>query len=283
MFRPLTFLINEEQLKRAEERRKQLYIFYIVALITNRRNCYKERIFRIFFGGDPFRDLGSTTNTPTMTRNSWTDIENAKYMAAYEEAIKLGLEEREKFEFISSNLTRRSPQVCLGHWQNALDPERSTGPWTAADDKLLADNVVQIGTSWTEIAKSFKGRTANMCKNRYYGEARKSERKERSRSRSRSRILPERTSSKKGKSKSSEESTLLQSSLAVSTESPFSIFSPLALTLHTVQSQSTDQTLAAFAFSSPSIIMAPSSSFEILPLDVSDDESLGDTSWLTQI
>jgi hypothetical protein len=29
--------------------------------------------------------------------------------------------------------------------------------------------------------------------------------------------------------------------------------------------------------------MAPSSSFEILPLDVSDDESLGDTSWLTQI
>lgn len=194
--------------------------------------------------------------------------------------MKQGLDQREKFEYISSKLSKRSPQVCSGHWLNALDPERSTGPWTSADDDLLAENVARLGTSWTEIAKSFKGRTPNMCKNRYYGEARKSERKDRSRSRSRA--LPKKT--KTGKNKSSEESTPSQSSLEILTEAAFANSSPVSLMMHSsAPTLSTDQTLASFAFSSPSITIASSSFYNAPPLDASDDESLGDTSWLNVI
>jgi len=212
-----------------------------------------------------------------MARNTWSDGENTKYMAAYEEAMKQGLDQREKFEYISSKLSHRSPQVCNGHWLNALDPERSTGPWTSADDDLLAENVARLGTAWTEIAKSFKGRTPNMCKNRYYGEARKSERKDRSRSRSRT--LPKKTKTEKNKS-----SAPLQSSLEILTEAAFANSSPVSLTMHSsAPTLSTDQTLASFAFSSPSITIASSSFYNAPPLDASDDESLGDTSWLNQV
>jgi hypothetical protein len=34
-----------------------------------------------------------------MARNTWSDGENTKYMAAYEEAMKQGLDQREKFEY----------------------------------------------------------------------------------------------------------------------------------------------------------------------------------------
>jgi hypothetical protein len=235
-----------------------------------------------------------------MTRSTWSKEENNKFMAAYDEATKSGLDDKEKFAFVSSKLKDRNPLVCNNHWLNALDPARSTGAWTLAEDKLLAECVERLGTSWMEVAKEFIGRTANMCKNRFYAEARKLDR-------SKSRIKSEKTTSKPSKKKipasnpsqsntsemlssssfstsvsASENLSSSSTSSATSSSFPFSI---LLSTSGSTTTLTTDQTLARFAFSTPSSSSATAISSAIVtpPEEGSDNESLGDTAWLTCI
>ena len=143
-----------------------------------------------------------------------------------------------------------------------------------------------------------------MCKNRFYAEARKLDR-------SKSRIKSGRTTSKPLKikfsttnplksnvlaseilSSSSSSASDLTSEILSSSSSSSSFSSPYSMLLSSLGTSNTltaDQTLARFAFSTSSSSSSSSSataisSTIITPPEVgSDNESLGDTAWLTCI
>jgi hypothetical protein len=50
---------------------------------------------------------------------------------------------------------------------NYLSPDLNGGPYTAEEDARLMTMVQQFGSHWSEIAKSFEGRTDVGLKNRY--------------------------------------------------------------------------------------------------------------------
>lgn len=63
----------------------------------------------------------------------------------------------------------RNAKQCREHWTCYLSPQLKKGPWQLYEDvkllKFIRDN--KGLKKWSELAKSFEGRTENALKNRY--------------------------------------------------------------------------------------------------------------------
>ncbi|EGR27263.1 myb-like DNA-binding domain protein [Ichthyophthirius multifiliis] len=67
----------------------------------------------------------------------------------------------------------RTGKQCRERWHNNLNPNVKKGNWTKEEDDNIFQQYLQLGSSWSYIAKSLKGRTENSVKNRFYSTVRK--------------------------------------------------------------------------------------------------------------
>lgn len=68
---------------------------------------------------------------------------------------------------IALKLGGRNARQCRERWNNYLNPDLRTDPWTEEEDKLLMDKYRIHGTHWNKISKSFKNRSDNSIRNRW--------------------------------------------------------------------------------------------------------------------
>mmetsp|Transcript_49779 Transcript_49779/g.137967 ORF Transcript_49779/g.137967 Transcript_49779/m.137967 type:complete len:699 (+) Transcript_49779:20-2116(+) len=101
---------------------------------------------------------GSKTVNPKV---AWTTEEDEKLVAAVE---KFGAT---RWSLISAHVPGRVGKQCRERWFNHLCPEVSKGSWTAEEDEIIAQGVLELGTKWSEIVKRLPGRTDNAIKNRF--------------------------------------------------------------------------------------------------------------------
>jgi hypothetical protein len=69
--------------------------------------------------------------------------------------------------FVVSSLENRTPKQCRERWHNHLDPSIAKGPWSAAEDQILADKQAALGNKWADIARFLPGRTDALVRNRW--------------------------------------------------------------------------------------------------------------------
>ncbi|EQC29886.1 hypothetical protein SDRG_12430 [Saprolegnia diclina VS20] len=74
---------------------------------------------------------------------------------------------------VAANLPGRTDLQCRQHWNQVLQPTLKKGKntWSPEDDALLRAKVAELGSAWTEIAKSFPGRLGKQCRERYRNHA----------------------------------------------------------------------------------------------------------------
>ena len=68
---------------------------------------------------------------------------------------------------IASALTGRTGKQCRERWLNQLKPDLIREDWTTQEDHILMQQQRIFGNSWSKIALSLPGRSANAIKNRW--------------------------------------------------------------------------------------------------------------------
>lgn len=71
------------------------------------------------------------------------------------------------WSMLASMLTNRTPKQCRERWHNHLNPNINKGPWTYAEDLILAQKQHELGNKWADIARFLPGRTDTLVKNRW--------------------------------------------------------------------------------------------------------------------
>lgn len=72
-----------------------------------------------------------------------------------------------KWQLIASFIDGRTPKQCRDRYSNYLVPGYFKGEWSVEEDELLTKLFFQIGPKWSNIQKSFPGRSSNSLKNRW--------------------------------------------------------------------------------------------------------------------
>lgn len=106
---------------------------------------------------------------PGLHKGPWTAMEDDIVIALMK---KHGIGNI-KWSQIAKQLNGRLGKQCRERWFNHLDPELKKGPWTPAEDKLLAKYQNTLGNKWREISLYIRGRSENSCKNRWNSASRK--------------------------------------------------------------------------------------------------------------
>lgn len=71
------------------------------------------------------------------------------------------------WRLISMHVPGRNPRQCRERWNNYVNPEMLSIPWTPAEDALLLSKYNEIGSQWKLISSFFKGKSTNNIKNRF--------------------------------------------------------------------------------------------------------------------
>ena len=72
------------------------------------------------------------------------------------------------WEAISQLLPGRTARQCRDRYNNYLFKQITNAQWTEEEDQIIIKMYEQIGSKWTQIAKSLQGRSGNNVKNRWY-------------------------------------------------------------------------------------------------------------------
>jgi hypothetical protein len=68
---------------------------------------------------------------------------------------------------VAARLGNRSPRQCRERFKNYLDPNLRQDAWSAAEDELLVQKFIELGSKWAEIGQFFDGRSEANIKNRW--------------------------------------------------------------------------------------------------------------------
>ncbi len=67
---------------------------------------------------------------------------------------------------IATELGSRTTEQVAHQWRLTLNPSIKKGSWTDEEDKILKEKIREVGSEWTEIAKSIPGRTGKQVTSR---------------------------------------------------------------------------------------------------------------------
>lgn len=71
------------------------------------------------------------------------------------------------WEVISSYMPDRSVRQCRDRWNNYINPNLSTRPFSPDEDELLIALYRKLGSKWSRISKHFDRRSDNSIRNRW--------------------------------------------------------------------------------------------------------------------
>lgn len=114
----------------------------------------------------PVQSKISTPKTPKSgggSRGNWS--------AEEDELLRQAVKKHggKNWKKISELIEERTDVQCLHRWQKVLRPGLVKGPWTAEEDKMVAELVQKYGVaSWSIIAKQLQGRLGKQCRERWY-------------------------------------------------------------------------------------------------------------------
>eukprot|EP00884_Botryococcus_braunii_P013629 jgi/Botrbrau1/22267/Bobra.0138s0027.1 len=98
---------------------------------------------------------------PNIRKEKWTDDEDRQLMRLFKTYGNAWAE-------ISRCMNGRTDQQCMGRWRRHLDPSIKRDIWQEAEDRALMQQYELHGSSWSSIAKSIPGRTAQQCRARFF-------------------------------------------------------------------------------------------------------------------
>jgi hypothetical protein len=68
---------------------------------------------------------------------------------------------------VAARFGTRSPRQCRERFKNYLDPNLRQDAWSAAEDELLVQKFIELGSKWAEIGQFFDRRSEANVKNRW--------------------------------------------------------------------------------------------------------------------
>jgi hypothetical protein len=71
------------------------------------------------------------------------------------------------WESIAARVPGRNARQCRDRWATYLSPSVSAQPWTAEEERLLAEGAARFGTAWKRIARLLPCRTNIHVKNHW--------------------------------------------------------------------------------------------------------------------
>jgi hypothetical protein len=141
--------------------------------LVKRHGPHWTEIAEYFSGRKAPQISGRWNNSvnPDIKKGSFTSEEDDK-IREYMRSMGNGL--IPSWRDLAGIVPRRTPKQCRERWQNHLDPNVCSEPWSPEEDDLIFNSVPDgREPKWSQIAIYLPGRTANAIKNRWHGSIKK--------------------------------------------------------------------------------------------------------------